>query len=113
MTNIADRIRLTPVIFANGEDDDLPGLQAFARNEAVQYRDKVYEPDETVAVVGHLNLSCHGVLFSAEGMPRIVAFGSMSGEVAKIHLGDGPRTFCWSGPISFFGRPWGGDPCIL
>lgn len=39
-----------PVIFANGEDDDLPGLIAAVRNERVLYGQKVYEPDESICV---------------------------------------------------------------
>ena len=34
-----------PVIFANGEDDDLPGIAAALQNEAVQYGEHVYLPD--------------------------------------------------------------------
>lgn len=53
-----------PVIFASGRDDDLPGIVAALKNEAVQYGDRIYKPDENITVDGHregngaLCLSC-------------------------------------------------------
>jgi hypothetical protein len=44
--------RFVPVIFANGEDDDGPGLQACADNEAVQFDDRVFEPGEAIMICG-------------------------------------------------------------
>lgn len=40
-----------PVIFANGEDDDLAGLLATFRDEAVLFGDRVYQPGEDVSVI--------------------------------------------------------------
>jgi hypothetical protein len=39
---------LVPVIFSNGRDDDTPGLVAAFENKRVQFRDRVYEPFETI-----------------------------------------------------------------
>lgn len=67
--------RFVPVIFANGDDDDAPGLQACADNEAVQFDGRIYEPNEEVTIVGrHLVLGSpvHG---NMEGPVRIVVKG--------------------------------------
>lgn len=44
--------RFVPVIFANGQDNDSPGLQAACDNEAVQFDDRVYEPGESIDIIG-------------------------------------------------------------
>lgn len=49
--------KFVPVIFANGEDHDLPGLIAMAGNKAVQFGSRIYEPGEKVSIVGmHLRV---------------------------------------------------------
>lgn len=51
-----------PVIFANGEDDDLPGFEAAVKNERVQYEEKIYEPGERLEIVGkRMAFSCQGL----------------------------------------------------
>lgn len=40
-----------PVIFANGEDDDEPGLTAAANNEIVQFDETVYQPGQPITIV--------------------------------------------------------------
>ena len=42
--------RIVPVIFANGEDDDLPGITAALENEPVQYGDRVYEAGASIII---------------------------------------------------------------
>jgi hypothetical protein len=42
--------RFVPVIFANGIDDDAPGIQAAVENRAVQFGKRIYEPGETMLV---------------------------------------------------------------
>lgn len=42
--------RFVPVIFANGEDDDWPGLQAFVDDEAVLFDDRIYEPEDSLTI---------------------------------------------------------------
>lgn len=44
--------RFVPVIFANGEEDDAPGLQAAFDNDAVQFDGRIYEPGEPIAITG-------------------------------------------------------------
>ena len=39
-----------PVIFANGEDDDEPGLTAAANNEIVQFDETVYQPGQPITI---------------------------------------------------------------
>lgn len=39
-----------PVIFANGTDDDIPGLVAAIRNEKFQFDEKIYQPDEPLII---------------------------------------------------------------
>lgn len=39
-----------PVIFANGKDDDLPGLMAAIENRKVQYDDRIYAAGEPVTI---------------------------------------------------------------
>ncbi|AOG04216.1 hypothetical protein [Bosea sp. RAC05] len=48
--DIAARLNLVPVIFANGTDDDLPGLVAAIGNGRVLFDERVYEPGETIVV---------------------------------------------------------------
>lgn len=42
--------RFVPVIFANGVDDDLPGIEAALRDEAVQLDGVICEPGDPVVV---------------------------------------------------------------
>lgn len=44
--------RFVPVIFANGDDDDLPGLIAALTNEAVQFDETIYDPGVSIYVGG-------------------------------------------------------------
>lgn len=48
--DIVSRLGLVPVIFANGEDDDLPGLVAAIENRRVQFDDRIYEPGEPLII---------------------------------------------------------------
>jgi hypothetical protein len=41
---------LVPVIFANGEDDDGPGLIAAFRNEDVWFDDRLYRPGDDLTI---------------------------------------------------------------
>lgn len=41
-----------PVIFANGIDDDTPGLLAAMSNEKVQFGEKIYQPTEGIYIRG-------------------------------------------------------------
>lgn len=45
-----------PVIFANGIDDDLPGLLAAFMNEAVQFEDHIYQPRDRIVIIGKVLL---------------------------------------------------------
>jgi len=56
------RSQFVPVIFANGRDDDLPGLQAAVRNEAVQFDERIYQPDESLQIIRRT------IAFSAAGL---------------------------------------------
>lgn len=56
VTNVAEMF--VPVIFANGEDDDLPGLAAAVENRHVQFDDRIYKPGEELIIDRrHLYLS--------------------------------------------------------
>jgi hypothetical protein len=50
-TKHAPKLDFVPVIFANGEDDDIPGIVAAIENKRVQFDDKLYEPGEPLSVV--------------------------------------------------------------
>lgn len=53
-----------PVIFANGVDDDLMGIEAAVKNERVQYEEKVYKPGEDITIDGKkIRLKCSKVVF--------------------------------------------------
>jgi hypothetical protein len=39
-----------PVIFANGQDNDLPGIIAAIENRAVQFDEKIYQPGEAIEI---------------------------------------------------------------
>ena len=45
------KLDFVPVIFANGIDDDAPGLLAAFGSERVQYKDKIYEPNESIHLI--------------------------------------------------------------
>lgn len=65
----------TPVIFANGEDDDLPGLEAAMQNRAVWFEGKRYAPGQTLCIRGRvLSPSCHGWVWRVEGCDMAVLF---------------------------------------
>lgn len=49
-TDIAARLNLVPVIFANGVDDDLTGLVAAIGNGRVLFDDRVYGPGEAIVI---------------------------------------------------------------
>lgn len=58
MTDVIER-RLTklnvewlPVIFANGEDDDGPGIAAYVSGNKVQFDDEVYLPEKDLHIFG-------------------------------------------------------------
>lgn len=46
------KLDLVPVIFANGEDDDVPGLKAAFDGQRVQYLNKVYDVTEDINLHG-------------------------------------------------------------
>lgn len=92
-----------PVIFANGRDDDGPGLVAAAANERVLFDAKIYEPDENIDIVGrNLALSAPGVtvvdcdgdvIHMPPGMPPtpgylIVRYSRMARQIAisRCHI---------------------------
>jgi len=48
--DIVTRLGLVPVIFANGVDDDLPGLVAAIQNSRVLFGERIYEPGEPLVI---------------------------------------------------------------
>lgn len=48
--DITMQLGLVPVIFANGTDDDLPGLVAAIENRRVQFDDRIYEPGDALTI---------------------------------------------------------------
>lgn len=99
-----------PVIFANGEDDDLPGLTAAIRNERVQYGDRIYKHGEEIIIHDKvLRLCCDslhilgvddkepsdaepGAVVVREGGRRILY------EDVSVRMGDPPITFYMTDP---------------
>lgn len=64
--------RLIPVIFATGNDDDLPGLIAACRNEEVLFGDKAYRPGENITIRGKvLAFACRSIEFWNEDGTRV------------------------------------------
>lgn len=45
---VMKKLDLVPVIFANGEDNDVPGLLAACHGQRVLFKDKIYEPTENI-----------------------------------------------------------------
>lgn len=65
----------TPVIFANGIDNDLPGLEAALQNRAVWYEGKRYEPGQDIYIQERVvTLPCHGWVWRVEGAGRAMLF---------------------------------------
>lgn len=53
MSDTMERVKLPdfhPVIFANGEDDDLPGVAAAIENKPVYFLERLYQPGEPILV---------------------------------------------------------------
>ena len=53
MSDTLERLKLPdfhPVIFANGEDDDLPGVAAALENKPVYFLERLYQPGEPIVV---------------------------------------------------------------
>jgi hypothetical protein len=44
-------VEFVPVIFANGEDDDTPGLIAALKNEKVLFDENIYLPFERIEII--------------------------------------------------------------
>ena len=66
-----NKVNKIPVIFANGKDDDLPGLAAAFKNETVIYNKRLYKPDEDIKVFGKtLILVCHGIFILSVDHPE-------------------------------------------
>jgi hypothetical protein len=78
MINIEEKLsvkilpRFVPVIFANGEDDDAPGLQACFDDEAVQLDGRIHEPGETVEICGRHIVLTREVVASARGRQTVI-----------------------------------------
>lgn len=60
-----------PVIFANGVDDDLPGLAAAVKNEAVQFDGTIFAPGEA------LEIHRRTLVFSTNGLYFIGAHDAL------------------------------------
>ncbi|WP_114214201.1 MULTISPECIES: hypothetical protein [Brucella/Ochrobactrum group] len=45
-------IEWVPVIFANGEDDDGPGVAAYVSGRKVQFGDEIYPPEKDLLITG-------------------------------------------------------------
>jgi hypothetical protein len=57
-----------PVIFANGKDDDLPGIIAAIENRAVQFDEKIYQPGEPIVIYWReIRLSCNRLAILGQG----------------------------------------------
>lgn len=66
----APALDFVPVIFANGSDDDLPGLTAAIENRRVQFQERIYKPDETIVIHRQvLALSCNFLLIIGHDEP--------------------------------------------
>lgn len=74
-----------PVIFANGEDDDLPGLEAAVTGGPVQFDEKIYRTGDRLEIRGRtMAFSCGGLVLrdaaSSIRMPP-VDFGGRRVEI--------------------------------
>jgi hypothetical protein len=57
-----------PVIFANGRDNDLPGITAAIENRAVQFDEKIYQPGEAIKITGRtICLPCNRLAILGPG----------------------------------------------
>ena len=95
MTDVLDRLNLPdfhPVIFANGEDDDLPGIEAAFLNQPVYYLNTLVAPGEAI-IIGFKNvaLSKYMSIEDANGTPLLI-IGDGFGAPHIVRLaGDGPE----------------------
>ena len=80
------------VIFANGEDDDLPGISAAFRNEPVYFLDRLHAPGAPVMVsYKQIRLSSY-VAFEDDRGNTLAVMGDGVGAPHVIRLpGPGPK----------------------
>ena len=93
-----------PVIFANGEDDDLPGLIAAIQDEAVQVGDVIVQPGDPIVLVGvHLRI-CAGqiIITDSSGVHPLPDF-QFPGPVVHVASRLGPRHLTVRGCEMTFG----------
>jgi len=88
---------LVPIIFADGETDDLPGLAAAITDQPVRYNGKIYQPGETISIRARvLLLDCEAWVWDIEGVELLPAFSGfghhhISRSYMKQLLADGHR----------------------
>lgn len=85
---------LIPCIFANGEDDDLPGFIAAMMNKRVLVIDDIAEPDEDITLEGlQLVFSRSLRIISIDG---VMDLGSPDKDIVEIRLPLDGRTIKFS-----------------
>lgn len=96
--------RFVAVIFANGEDDDLPGLIAAAKNEPVQLDEKIYKPGETIRIVARKMLFNCGqiVIHQSSGELRMPP-KPYAGRIVEITSADGRDIYMRNNDLFFNG----------
>lgn len=64
-----------PVIFANGQDDDTPGLVALFSNEAVQFDERVYQPGGLIKIAHRAIVMTRNILIRIAPPGHSLAIG--------------------------------------
>jgi hypothetical protein len=86
MTKPKTKLDFVPVIFANGVDDDLPGIAAALRNERVQYEETIYEPFEDIFVFKKkLAFSCARLTIIGHSEEHTLPFSRLDNPHVRIH----------------------------
>lgn len=79
--------RFVPVIFANGVDDDLPGIAAAMADEAVQYDGVIREPGEPVVVSNCTSRLCvDHIHFISGGAVVFCADNGLADAPLELHM---------------------------
>ena len=78
--------RFVPVIFANGVDDDLPGIAAALRDEAVQYDGVIREPGEPVVSNCTSRLCVDHIHFISGGAVVFCADNGLADAPLELHM---------------------------
>lgn len=92
MVDTMERVKLPdfhPVIFANGEDDDFPGIVAAMENKPVYFLERLYRPGEQISVAFKTIRVSNYIAVEDEYRNVTLVFGDGYGAPHIVRIKDG------------------------